>query len=129
MSAFGKVVPCELGFASVVPNTLDVFDTQITFASLPKGVQLTAFESSADLKPTGIQNEMIFCVKDSAKPAAVTCDFVLRVEHDLELIEAIGEDLKLKLTSLGFDVSMWLLHKPAHKFTYAYVRALENPDE
>lgn len=129
MSAFGQVVPCELGFSKNVPNTLDIFDTQITFIPLPQGVQLTAFESSTDLKPCGIQNDMIFCVKDSAKSAAVTCDVVLRVEHDRELIEALGEDLKLKLTSLGFEVSMWLLHKPTHKYAYAYVRALERPDE
>lgn len=128
MSVLGQV-PCDLGFATSVPDTLDIFGTQISFIPLPAGVQLTAFESSTDLKPCGIQDDMIYCVKDSAKSAAVTCDVVLRVEHDRELIEAIAEDLKLKLTTLGFEVSVWLLHKPNHKYAYAYIRALERPRE
>ena len=114
----------EIAFSRVPPSTLNVFARELDIP-LPQGVQLSAFPLQSNILPAGIVNHRPAYVEDTEKSAALTCDVVLRVEQDRELAEALGEDLKERLTNLGFIANMWLLHQATHRYAYAYVRVQE----
>lgn len=117
-------VKLEIGFSAVPPDTFLVHGKEVHFFSLPQGVQAAAFESDADMLPSGIRGDTIIGVS-SGMSTSVGCDIVFRVEQDKELVEALASDLRDRLKQAGFTTRMWLLNKATDKYTYAYIRALE----
>jgi len=114
----------DIGFATVPPDTFLVHGKEVSSVSIPKGVQVAAFESTADMQPAGIRGDTIIGVS-SGMSTSVGCDIVFRVEQDKELVEALASDLRDRLKQAGFTTRMWLLNKATDKYTYAYIRALE----
>lgn len=129
MNATRRVAILELGFASIPPDTISVLGTEVRIGALPKGVQVAAFEGTADVIPADIQQDRIVGVKYDAQNTTDCCDVVFRVEKDMELAEALGLDLQERLEQQGFNAQLWLLHTATHKYTYAYVRSLERNHE
>lgn len=123
-----QVIPCKAGFATNVPDTLHVFDSEFRVA-LPKGAQLAAFRGTTNITPRGLAAGQLMCEKDLSAPADTSYDIVIRVEQDRELTEAIAEDVKAQLVALGYAVRLWLCAAATQRYTYAYIRALENHHE
>jgi hypothetical protein len=119
----------DIGFSEVPPSTISVYDAQLDFDAMPKGVQIAAFVCSQGIEPVDIESNKIIGVMDVAKSTPVGTDVVFRVEQDQELAAALGEDLKGRLKRQGYNAHLWLLHKTTHKYTYAYIRALERQHE
>lgn len=117
------------GFAKVPPSTIWINKDQIDLDPIPQGVQVVAFVCSQAIEPVGIKSNNIVGAMDVAKSAPFGTDIVFRVEQDKDLATALAKDFRSRLEQRGYQTRMWLIHKTAHKYTYAYIRILEKHHE
>lgn len=117
-------VPWYIGFSSNRPDTALIDDCEVSFPQFAQSISIAVIgEASTDLEPAEVINNQLYAaVNDFDNDLPVACIVALRVEHDLEMLQAAGADLKQLLDQQGYRSQQWVLTSQCSTHAFLFTK-------